>query len=147
MRSRKGPPWFQDIPQRARLERGARKAYALKSGCTGRGTSDLVMYWITVPVPEYETRKVTVTLRNTFTPILKSVTADGPTESPHRYDKHRLCMWHPRDAVERRWVEEDGLLKLIVHARLHLFREAWWRETGEWLGDEAPHGPGLKEAA
>jgi hypothetical protein len=27
----------------------------------------------------------------------------------------------------------------------HLFKEAWWRETGgrsggEWVGDEAPHG-------
>jgi len=23
----------------------------------------------------------------------------------------------------------------------HLFEEAYWRETGEWLGDEAPHPP------
>jgi hypothetical protein len=147
VRRRKRPPWFQDIPQRARFERGVREAYAIKSGCTGRGTNDFVMYWITVPVPEYETRTVMVTLNNAFTPILRSVKADGPTESPHRYDKERLCMWRPRDPVELRWVEEDGLLKLIVYARLHLFREAWWRETGEWLGNEAPHGARLKEAA
>ena len=24
----------------------------------------------------------------------------------------------------------------------HLFKEAWWRANGKWLGDEAPHGPG-----
>lgn len=147
MRRPKGRPWFQDIPQRALFERGVREAYAITSGSTGRGTNDHVRYWVTVPVPEYETRKLTVTLHNSFTPILKSVTADGPTESPHRYDKHRLCMWHPRDPVERCWIEEDGLLQLLVHVGVHLFKEAWWRETGEWLGDEAPHGPGLKEAA
>src|SRR2546422_7956217 len=27
----------------------------------------------------------------------------------------------------------------------HLFREAWWRETDEWLGPEAPHAPAPKE--
>lgn len=67
------------------------------------------------------------------------VTADGPTDSPHRYDEHRLCMWLPGDPTEQRWVFEDGLLALLGMASAHLFREAWWRETGEWLGPEAPH--------
>lgn len=70
--------------------------------------------------------------------------ADGPT-SPHRYKDGGLCIWHPSDAVEYRWVFEDGLLQLLGHIAAHLFREAWWRETGEWLGPEAPHGPALKE--
>ena len=35
----------------------------------------------------------------------------------------------------------DGLLVLLNYIQAHLFREAWWREKGEWLGPEAPHGP------
>jgi hypothetical protein len=30
---------------------------------------------------------------------------------------------------------------------VHLFKEAYWRETGEWLGPEAPHRPNSKEDA
>ena len=42
----------------------------------------------------------------------------------------------------------DGLLTLVRYAQLHLFREAWWRETGEWVGEEAGHAPPSgKEAA
>jgi len=51
-----------------------------------------------------------------------------------------LCMWRPGDPPERRWVDEDGLLALFGMTAEHLFKEAWWREHGEWLGDEAPHG-------
>jgi hypothetical protein len=50
-------------------------------------------------------------------------------------------MWHPDDPDERRWVFSDGLGSLIDHVALHLYREAYWRTTGEWLGPEAPHSP------
>lgn len=49
-------------------------------------------------------------------------------------------MWCPWDPPEEKWVFRDGLLALLNHIQAHLFREAWWRETGEWLGPEAPHG-------
>jgi hypothetical protein len=134
--------------QRTRFERGARDSYTITGSCAGRSTRDLVIYKVVVPVPYYdETRIVTITLHNTFTPILDGVTADGPTESPHRYDEYTLCMWRPRDPVEQRWVYQDGLLKLVLHTQMHLFREAWWRETSEWLGEEAPHGPDPKAAS
>ncbi len=32
----------------------------------------------------------------------------------------------------------DGLLKLVDTARAHLFKELYFRETGEWLGEEVP---------
>ena len=51
-----------------------------------------------------------------------------------------LCMWFPEDPIDCRWVFEDGLLNLIGLAMAHLFREAWWRETGEWAGEEVGHG-------
>lgn len=44
------------------------------------------------------------------------------------------------DPPENRWVFEDGLLALLGLIRLHLLREAWWRETKDWAGPEAPHG-------
>jgi hypothetical protein len=54
-------------------------------------------------------------------------------------------MWYWRDPPERRWTFGQGLLDLINHAIIHLFKEAWFLETGEWLGDEVLHDP--KQAA
>jgi hypothetical protein len=48
-------------------------------------------------------------------------------------------MWYPDDPKENRWVFEDGLLALLGHISAHLFREAWWRETGKWPGPESGH--------
>ncbi len=60
---------------------------------------------------------------------MQDVIADGPTDSPHHYGGGRLCIWHPKGPPERRWVHQDGLLQLIIHApRVHLLKEAWWRE-------------------
>ena len=68
------------------------------------------------------------------------VTVDGPTESPHRYGDGSLCLWHPHDPSEMRWRPQDGIVRLIDLVVVHLFREAWWRDTGAWPGPEAPHG-------
>lgn len=75
------------------------------------------------------------------TPTCPCVYADGPTDSPHRYhaDGGALCLFQPQDPPEQQWTFKDGLLRLIGLSIAHLFREAWWRETGEWLGPEAPH--------
>lgn len=75
------------------------------------------------------------------TPYSPRIYVDGPG-SPHRYpDDNSLCIWYPRDPPESRWVFRDRLLALVNHIQAHLFREAWWRETDEWLGPQAPHGP------
>ena len=39
----------------------------------------------------------------------------------------------------------DGLLTLIELTRVHLFKEAYYRETGEWLGAEVPQRPAAPE--
>lgn len=70
-----------------------------------------------------------------------SVYADGPTESPHRYADGSLCMWYPADDAECRWERANGARVLLGLIAAHLIREEWWRRTGEWPGDEAPHGP------
>ena len=144
MRRRKPAPWFQDPLARAKFERGLREAFpGLVGSATGRGRGAEVRYTLTVPVPEYEPRRIQLRFRNHYKPLLLGVTTDGPSgkdASPHRYGAARLCMWHPDAGDDRRWVPEDGLLALIRQAQLHLFREGWWRETGEWLGDEVLHG-------
>jgi hypothetical protein len=72
-------------------------------------------------------------------PEVPRVFSDGPSDSPHRYDDGTLCMWYPRDPAELRWTRRDGTAALIGSIILHLLREQWWRETGEWAGPEAPH--------
>jgi hypothetical protein len=91
-------------------------------------------------VPYYEPRHVEIRFEHWSR--VPRIFVDGRS-SPHRYkdNSHCLCIWHPQDPPEQRWVFEDGLLVLINHIQAHLFREAWWRETGEWLGPEAPHSP------
>jgi hypothetical protein len=49
-------------------------------------------------------------------------------------------MWYPWDDEAARWIRRDGAGALLGHIAAHLLREEWWRVTGEWIGDEAPHG-------
>lgn len=65
----------------------------------------------------------------------------------HTYGACRLCMWYPSDPPEKRWKKSDGLLKLIDTAVLHLFKEYYFREKGEWLGDEVHEAPRKAAAA
>lgn len=68
--------------------------------------------------------------------------APGP-DSPHRYSDGSLCIWYPRDPPEQRWTWHDGGTALAGHICAHLIREAWWHQTGEWAGEEAPHNERL----
>ncbi|GAA0597629.1 hypothetical protein GCM10009534_34990 [Kribbella sandramycini] len=114
-------------------------------------TGPVHIYEVDLPVPGYETRHVTVTFAHDrgYSPHVYS---DGPStadDSPHRFPdrgRTRLCIWLPSDPPARRWVPADGLLGLFGMTAEHLFKEGWWREYREWLGDEAPHGPHAKEA-
>lgn len=100
-------------------------------------------YRVTVPVPHYGSRKIRIKFSGSSD--VPSVIADGPQESRHRFSNGSLCMWYPWDPIDRRWVYEDGLLSLLGLIMAHLFKEAWWQETGEWLGEEVGHGPEAKD--
>lgn len=142
MRRAKRTPWYTDVLARRRFEGAARAQYPdLAVRATGRGRRALVIYTVPVPVPDYEDRKVEIRLRNWFDPGGAEIFADGPTESPHRFGERRLCIWREGDAPSRRWRGEQGLCELLRHISIHLFKEAYYRETGEWIGEEAPHGP------
>jgi hypothetical protein len=141
------PGWPGRFTDRLRFERGARAAYpSLRGGPTKRTSG--FRYVVTVDVPFYEPRVVTIS----FPPRsrIPTVLADGPPESPHRYADGALCMWHPTDPASMQWRFEHGLVDLLDAIRAHLFREAWWREHGEWLGPEVSHqpsNPNLEESA
>jgi hypothetical protein len=150
MRRAKPGGWFDDFRYRIQFEGSACKAFpSLRTSRTGKGIkSGVIIYTLTVPVPEFEPRTIKITLTNWKRPFVQSVTADGPTDSPHRYSDGRLCMEFPDDPGDRKWQPDEGLLGLVRYAQVHLFKEAYWRRYGEWLGEEAPHGEGeSKEAA
>lgn len=145
------PPWswLEDMPRRARIETGARKAHPRirYRRCQGR-SGPIHTYEATLDVPGYEPRRVSVEF---WYPHVNTprIFADGPPGSPHRYGERsgtRLCVWFPSDPAERRWVPDDGLLSLFGMVAEHLFKEAYWRETGVWLGEEAPHSSPKEEA-
>lgn len=93
MRAGRAGPWYTDIRTRIRFERGVREAYpAINVTATGRSMHATVVYSLAVEVPEYPSRRVTIALPNWSMPTVASVTADGPTESPHRYGERELCI-------------------------------------------------------
>lgn len=153
MARRRSATWEQNLPLRLRFERGAAAAFpGLTCRPVGNRKTARIAYTCTVPVPGYEPRVIEMRFRRTTAqPEAPTIYADGPDESPHRYAPGRkdprssLCIWHPYDLPERRWVPRDGLLSLIEMVRIHLFKEAYWREKHVWLGEEAPHRhPGSK---
>jgi hypothetical protein len=94
--------------------------------------------------PSCAPRHVTVVFRSSDTP---TVLVDGPTESPHRYAAGSLCMWYPYDPPERRWMRRDGAAALAGHIVKHLVLEDWWRQTGEWAGEQVRHKHDSPEVA
>jgi hypothetical protein len=149
---RRGTPgrpwsWLQDMPQRACIESEARLAYSdLRSKRRQSPNGPRTCYSARVEIPGYETRFVTIEFDH-CNPSHPQIFADGPSgydDSLHRYPargRTRLCIWHPSDPPDRKWVPDDGLLALFGMAAEHLFKEAWWRENNEWLGEEHPHDP------
>ena len=141
-----GPPNRYIGPQYARIiarlnfERGVKRQFPDLRGTKVKSGYE---YRATVPVPHHEPRKIHI--RFIGASDVPSVFADGLPESPHRYSDNSLCMWYPRDPTDRRWIFEDGLLALIGLVMVHLCREAWWRERGEWLGEEILHASQAKK--
>jgi hypothetical protein len=136
---RLNPRWWANETTRSIFERRALEFFPdLHFTVTSGGCA----YSAVVDVPHYEARRVKLVFKLGRIRSAPYIVADGPRESPHRYreyDGQSLCIWDPLDPPEARWVFEDGLLELLGHIRVHLFKEAWWRDTGEWPGPEAPH--------
>ena len=136
--SRSPGPWYGEFRNRIAFERDARREYATLRGSRGdRGVGGFV-YRLVVEVPTYEHRRLTIVFPRR-SPRTPHVFVNGPKVARHRFDDGSLCMWYWRDPPGRKWVFRNGLLDLIDHAAIHLFREGWFVDTGEWLGDEIMH--------
>jgi len=80
------------------------------------------------------------------------VWSEAALPSKHRMPDDALCLYYPIDRAENRWTADKGLLDLLDVVVDHLAYEAHWRasggwDTGQWLGDEAPHGFAQQAAA
>lgn len=138
---RSSGPWYDDERTRALLERGLRRTYPeVRRRFVKAGANAGLLYSGTVEFPGYPSRHVLLCFPKGLTAESVRIFVDGPDESPHRFNTGALCVWFADDPPEKRWVLRDGLVTLLDLVVLHLFKEAYWRETDEWLGDEAPHG-------
>ena len=54
-----------------------------------------------------------------------------------------LCLFYDEDVPDLRWRPEDGLGEFVTIVRRHLVFEEFWRRTGRWPCEDAPHGPAI----
>ena len=141
-----GGPWYGEFRRRLSFEVEARRHHSTLQGRLGSHNGNRAWcYHLLVEIPSYGQRRLTIVFPGR-TPKTPHVFADGPVVARHRFDDLSLCIWYWRDPPERRWLFNDRLGALIDHAIIHLFKEAWFMDTGEWLGDEVSHDP-RKDAA
>jgi hypothetical protein len=60
---------------------------------------------------------------------------------PSRFGQ--LCLWFPDDPPALKWDWSDGLVAYITIVHRHLQAEEFWRRTGSWPAEDAPHGEGV----
>ena len=135
---RRGGPWYGEDKRRLRFEQDATQYFPSIRAKTYKKYGR--RYTLDVEVPSYGTQRVDIRFEKGKPELPKVRVVDNPNGSPHRYEDDTLCMWHPSDNRDQQWEFRDGLVSLIGLTIAHLFREAYWRETGEWPGPEAPHG-------
>ncbi len=138
---RSGGPWYGDERTLALFERRLRQAYPKVRRRFVKAGDDAGLWYVgTVPVDGYPSRRVEARFAKALKAQSVRIFADGPDDSPHRFASGALCVWFADDPPEKRWVRGDGVVALFDLVVVHLFKEAYWRETDEWLGEEAPHG-------
>ena len=143
-RRRNSGPWYGRFADRLRFEGGVRRHVAGLQ-VPRRPVHGGVRYRWNVEPPGCERRQVRIEFRLS-SPEVPRVYVDGSAESPHRYEDGALCMWYPRDPLERRWSFGDGFHALLGQIAVHLVKEHIWRRTGDWPGAEVPHGLEVKVA-
>jgi len=135
-----GGPWYGIPRERILFERGFKRSYpSAKVRTGGHRASVFRSYELVLPVPRFDPRLVDIRFAGPQVRPWPQVFADGPKESPHRFDDESLCMWFRRDPSALVWLPFDGLVRLVDHVRLHLIKEAVSRETGRWIGPELGH--------
>lgn len=131
-----GIAWWTSVSARRHFVRGT---FSWARWLRVDATAERLVYRLFLPVRHVGSPDIAIcfSLPDGDTPC---VFTPPPHRSPHRNADGSLCLWYPFDPREQRWEFEDGLLELLIIVAAHLFREEWWRRTGEWPGPEAPHG-------
>ena len=127
-------PVAERVHRLARLEDGLGDHYAFDRISTNLRLQAFA-WRVTVNVPVYDdeyVRRIELDERRAVS--VKAEGWRGPMR--HTFGANALCMWYPKDPPNRQWNRADGLLKLVDTAVAHLFKELYFRETGEWLGEE-----------
>lgn len=82
----------------------------------------------------YESKNICIRFNNYG--VIPKITVENSEDFRHRYTDGSLCAWNPRDPEEKKWTFNKGLLSLLCLIRDHLFKEAYFKENSEWLGNE-----------
>lgn len=105
--------------------------------------------WIGEIKPESfsDTYKIAVTYKDGYHPIVNILSHDIGEYSKHSYPEKKLCLYHPYDG-EGRWKMNEAIsAKIIPLTVLWVLQWEIWRITGQWNGDEHPHGnPAMLES-
>jgi hypothetical protein len=133
------PAWFDRPVRRLRLiaELQAAGAASVTVVRPARGRPGGFAVRVVLTPAGLDPQTVTIEF-SANSPDTPRIWVPGPG-SPHRYDDGSLCIWYPNDPPEWRWHWRAGGAALAGHICAHLIREAWWRQTGEWVGEEVPH--------
>jgi hypothetical protein len=131
--------WFDVVVERTFFERGLSVAYPNFEGraSTLRGARTR-SYAGWVDLPHYRGQGIEIVFDGQRPRDYPKIFVAEPGWK-HRYGDGTLCVWERSHPESMRWVWADGLVTLIDAVRVHLFREAYWRETGEWPGPEVVH--------
>ncbi|HEX2863856.1 MAG TPA: hypothetical protein VHN99_04760 [Deinococcales bacterium] len=110
------------------------------------GTRVTFLVPMTIPVTRYKTRRefvVRIEVPPDYPRFVPKAYLEGKVigRRKHIYDDDSLCLFHPNDPPQERWLEEDGIVTIAVWAEEWIVAYDRWRWTGVWLGREAPHGP------
>lgn len=133
-------PFADRLATVRRLEAGLADDYAAERTRTDYD-AEAYAWRVRILVPAYDQLFSLRIELSTYLGSSRVVVEDWTGEKlKHTFGGNSLCMWFPSDPPERKWnIGHDALLRLVDLAIAHLFKELYWREHHEWLGEEAPH--------
>lgn len=138
---------FADPKQVAAQLAGGAELYGLRSADVGLVTPHLVVLqlelapWAALADEGYPIERVAVFI------WVDGRIATVPHAARARPWLHRqppplgeLCLWALHDRPGLQWHWSDGLVAYISIVHRHLQAEEYWRRTGSWPAEDAPHG-------
>jgi hypothetical protein len=138
---------FADPKQVAARLAGGTELYGLRSAYVGLVTPHLVVLqlelapWAALADEGYPIERVAVFI------WVDGRIAAVPHAARARTWLHRqptplgeLCLWALNDPPGLQWQWSDGLAAYISIVHRHLQAEEYWRRTGSWPAEDAPHG-------